>query len=109
MELAPDAAGETWTRQFGAAVFSSRLVSTSQLAVFEEHFGPIRFVFELNTTRTGVKWQLIGWRLLAVPLPFWLAPTVHARADEVSGRYKFQVAVSHPLAGLMFAYRGDLS
>ena len=109
VDLTPDAHGETWKRQFGAAEFSSRLVATDRLGIFEEQFGPIRFLFDLQPTKTGVIWSLIGWRLLSLPLPLWLGPKVHARADEVDGRYRFRVAVAHSLAGLMFAYRGDLT
>jgi hypothetical protein len=108
VSLLPDALGETWTRRFGDSKFSSRLVSTPHLGVFEEHFGPLRFRFELHPTESGVVWMMIGWGLLALPLPRAIGPRVAARADEADGRYRFRVAVCHPWLGLLFAYRGDL-
>lgn len=108
VSLVPDALGETWTRRFGASQFSSRLVSTPHLGVFEEQFGPLRFRFELRPTDTGVVWMMIGWGVLGLPLPRATGPRVSARADEADGRYRFRVAVCHPWFGLLFAYRGDL-
>ena len=108
VNLVPNAQGETWTRRFGASHFSSCLVSTPILGVFEEQFGPLRFRFELHPTRTGVVWEMIGWGLLGAPLPSRLGPRIAARADEADGRYRFRVAVCHPWIGLLFAYRGDL-
>jgi hypothetical protein len=107
--LVPDAGGETWTRRFGGAQFSSRLAGTSRLGVFEQHFGPLRFRFELHPTKTGVVWTMIGWSLVGLPMPDAIGPRVAARADDVDGRYRFRVAVRHPWLGLLFAYRGDLS
>lgn len=108
VSLVPDALGETWTRRFGDSWFSSRLVSTPHLSVFEERFGPLRFRFELHPTETGVVWMMAGWGLLGLPLPSAIGPNVAARADDLGGRYRFRVAVSHPWLGLLFAYRGDL-
>jgi Domain of unknown function (DUF4166) len=108
VSLVPDSLGETWTRRFGDSQFSSRLVGTPHLGVFEERFGPLRFRFELHPTKTGVVWVMIGWGLLGLPIPRAIGPRVAARADEADGRYRFRVAVRHPWLGLLFAYRGDL-
>ena len=108
VRLSPDARGETWARRFGSSRFSSRLVGLRDLGVFEERFGPLRFRFALLTTPSGVRWQMIGFGVLGLPLPRSLGPKVSARADDVAGRYRFRVAVRHPWFGLLFAYRGDL-
>ena len=108
VSLVPDARGETWMRRFGDSRFSSRLVGTQDLGVFEEQLGSLRFRFELHPTQTGVIWKMVGWGLLALPLPRAIGPRVAARADEVEERYRFRVAVSHRWIGLLFAYRGDL-
>ena len=70
--------------------FSSRLVGTRHLGVFEERLGPLYFRFELHPTPTGVVWALIGWGLPGLPLPRALGPKVSARADEANGRYRFR-------------------
>ncbi|MEJ0069705.1 MAG: DUF4166 domain-containing protein [Pseudomonadota bacterium] len=106
--LAPDARGETWTRRFGGARFTSRLVDTDRMAVFEERVGPLRVAFDLRPQARGVVWQMVGWRLLGLPLPRQLAPRMRARAEDVDGSYRFRVVVSHAWIGLLFAYRGML-
>jgi Domain of unknown function (DUF4166) len=108
VSLIPDSLGETWTRRLGDSQFSSRLVGTPHLSMFEERFGPLRFRFELHPTKTGVIWMMIGWGLLGLPLPRAIGPRVAARADEADGRYRFRVAVCHPWLGLLFACRSDL-
>jgi len=107
--LMPDRGGETWTRQFGVFRFASRLADTSQMTVFEEQFGPLRFAFDLRQTARGVVWTMVRWSVLGVPAPLWIAPRMHARAEDVDGRYRFCVAVAHPWVGLLFAYRGELA
>jgi len=109
VRLEPDLHGETWTRRFGSARFSSRLTDTRRLGVFQEQFGPIRFVFRLEPTARGVVWRMIGWNLAGLPLPLRLAPQTKAHAEAVDGRYRFRVVVSHSWLGLLFAYRGDLA
>lgn len=106
--ISADPRGEQWRRSFGASSFSSRLTSTDRLGVFEEHFGPVRFVFELDASRRGVVWRLVGWRVGALPLPRALAPKVRAGAGDAAGRYRFRVVVAHAWLGLLFAYRGVL-
>jgi hypothetical protein len=109
VRLAPDARGETWTRRFGDTQFSSRLVDTSRLGVFEERFGPLRFQFRLDRAARGVAWRMIGWSVLGLPLPLAIAPKTRAHTEEAHGRYRFRVVVAHPWLGLLFAYRGVLT
>lgn len=101
--------GETWTRQFGSARFSSTLTDAGRLGLFQERFGPIWFTFRLEPIPRGVRWRMIGWAAVGLPLPLWLAPKTRARAEEVDGRYRFRVVVAHPWLGLLFAYRGHLA
>ncbi|MGC1301372.1 MAG: DUF4166 domain-containing protein, partial [Caulobacteraceae bacterium] len=104
-----DARGETWSRRFGAAHFSSRLSDTSRLGVFSEGFGPLRFVFDLQPGMKGVTWRQIGWSVAGIPMPAWLGAQVRAAAEDAAGLYRFRVVVAHPWFGLLFAYRGVLS
>lgn len=106
--IAPDRLGETWTRQFGSAHFSSRLTDSKQLGVFEERFGPIRFAFDLKTTPRGMKWRFLRWTILGIPMPETIAPKIRAAAVDHSGQYQFRVVVAHNWLGLLFAYRGTL-
>lgn len=108
VEISSDETGETWTRQFGQAKFSSRLRSISRVGSFEEQFGPLRFTFDLARTTHGVDWQFLRWSFLTIPLPSWAAPKIRATATDSKNDYRFSVAVLHPWLGLLFAYRGTL-
>jgi hypothetical protein len=109
VQIAVEPDAETWTRRFGSARFSSRLSTPSRLSIFEEQFGPLYFAFALKPTSRGVIWTRVGWRLWRLPLPHWLGPNIHARADDAGGTYRFRVAVGHPWTGLLFTYRGELT
>jgi saccharopine dehydrogenase-like NADP-dependent oxidoreductase len=108
VQIAPDRRGETWTRRFGSARFSSWLIDNSQLGTFEERFGPIRFVFDLKTTPRGMSWQFLRWNILGIPMSNVMAPKIKAAAQGRNGQYQFSVAVAHAWLGLLFAYRGTL-
>lgn len=101
VQISPDGTGETWTRRFGQAEFSSHLRSTSLIGSFEEQFGPLKFTFDLTRTERGVRWQFLRWSFLAIPLPSWAAPKIRAIAEDSSGNYRFRVAVLHPWARIV--------
>lgn len=104
----PFAGGERWTRRFGRSRFGSILRGLPDPGVFEERFGPIRFVFDVEARPSGFIWRFRDWSLGPVPLPRSLAPRIRARAFEAGGAYRFRVATAHPWLGLLFAYAGRL-
>ena len=103
------ARGERWTRTFTGGRFASVLNAEPGGYGFEEHFGPLTFVFEIERAPAGFRWRAVGWRLGPIGLPLALAPRIRARVSERNGRYRFSVAVAHPLLGLIFAYAGRLA
>lgn len=106
--IAPDGKGETWTRDFGARGFSSRLVSLDEPGQFEERFGPLRFSFRADPTRGGFRWRFVRWSLAGLPLPIVLAPNIRALSFATDGVYRFRAITAHPWLGLIFAYSGRL-
>ncbi|GGB06381.1 hypothetical protein GCM10011491_38100 [Brucella endophytica] len=106
--LEQDHRGERWTRRFGSAQFSSNLTDAGALGLFEERFGLLRFIFDLEPASGGVDWQFCGWKFAGLPLPKRFGPHIRAGAWEVDGCYRFRVIVAHPWTGLLFAYRGGL-
>lgn len=115
----PDETGhsERWERHFGASEFSTVLTlpkvnRSSPLSdgySLHERFGPIRFIVGLEIDGARVKWRLLGWRFLSVPLPAFLVPrseTVEF-VDE-AGRYWFDIDLSLIGFGRLIAYRGWL-
>ena len=107
--IEPVPGGEIWTRRFGARRFRSRLRNApGRLSEFEEQIGPLAFRFTPEPDRRGFIWRFIGWRIGPTPLPRFLAPRIAARCFARDGRYRFSVAVAHPLLGLVLAYAGAL-
>jgi hypothetical protein len=106
--VAPGADRETWTRRFGSGRFSSQLRLAPGAGRFEEHFGPVRFVFTAATRRAGFVWRFQGWRVGPLPLPRAWAPRLSARIFEADGGYRFHALAAHPWLGVLFAYAGRL-
>lgn len=97
---------ERWTRTFAGHRFSSRLSQGDGLLI--EHFGLLRFGFELPSDDRGLSMHLRRWWLGSIPLPRALAPRSDAREWEEDGRFHFDVPISLPLVGLVVHYRGWL-
>lgn len=111
VEIAADKTGETWSRNFGARCFRSRIVSVRDDPFsFEETIGPVTLRFHAVDFQGGFSWIFESWRLGPIPLPAWLAPSVRARTFAKSdGVYRFRVLVSHPLVGIICGYTGQLT
>lgn len=97
---------EMWARQFGSALFRSVQYETDGL--LRERVGPTTFVFTPLASEEGLALRLDGFRLLGVPLPRALHPTVDTFERERDGRYRFEVEANLPLFGLLIRYAGWL-
>lgn len=102
----PDGGTELWLRRFGDAVFRSLQYERRDL--LRERVGPSTFVFALDVSADGLALRLRGVRLLGVPLPSFLAPSVRTFESERDGRYSFEVEASLPLLGRIVRYEGWL-
>jgi hypothetical protein len=102
----PVAGREVWTRTFGRSVFRS--LQYERGGRLFERVGPISLVFALDASPDGLSLGLTGVRLLGVPLPHLLHPTVHTFECERDGRYRFEVESRLPLVGLLVRYSGWL-
>lgn len=97
---------EIWARQFGSALFRS--VQYENGGLLHERVGPTTFVFTPRVSEEGLVLRLDGFRVLGVPLPRALHPTVHTFEREQGGRYRFEVEAHLPLFGLLIRYAGWL-
>jgi uncharacterized protein DUF4166 len=101
---------EIWRRDFGGIIFSSAQEPgrgrDDRLLV--ERFGP--FAFGLALVLDGDKLRLVTrrWSLFGLPLPAAWAPRGDAYESAQDGGFHFNVAICHPLTGLIVAYRGWL-
>ena len=97
---------ETWIRDFGGHRFKS--VLSQQGNGVAERFGPLNFVFDLQSDDDGLCMVLRGWSVLGIPMPLRLAPRIDAREWEEDGEFHFAVEASLPLVGPIVGYRGSL-
>jgi hypothetical protein len=102
----PVGAKEVWTRRFGGVRFRS--VQYQRGGCLCERAGPATFVFTPVASGNGLALQLEGFRLLGLPLPRLLHPSVRTWECEREGRYQFAVEARLPLAGLIVRYAGWL-
>jgi hypothetical protein len=102
----PVGTSERWSRQFGNALFRS--VQYERAGFLRERVGPTTFVFTALASADGLTLRLDGFRVLGLPLPRLLHPTVHTFERERDGRYHFEVEARLPLFGLLVRYSGWL-
>ena len=110
VRFAPDGAGETCTRRFGAHVMRSRQRAGrgSRAGLLGETLGPLT-VWSAPVVEGGrLRLELRRWRLFGLPLPRWLRPEVTAVEGEAGGRYVFDIAIAHRFTGPVVRYRGWL-
>ena len=104
--------GESWTRSFGGRRFRSRMAAGAKASAgggLEERFGPFAFRLHVAADADGLTMQVGAWRIGPIPMPRRLAPRASARewVDE-HGRFRFDVAVTLPVAGRLVRYAGWL-
>lgn len=98
---------EIWTRRFGNHCFRSHLTPHPQ--GIRERFGPLRFNIGLAVENGEISYPVTQGRVLGLPLPRWLLPKSDTtEAVDAMGRATFDVALSHPLVGLIVRYQGWL-
>jgi len=102
----PVGANEIWKRQFGRALFRS--LQYARKGFLCERAGPTTFVFTPIATAEGLELRLDGFRVLGLPLPRLLHPSVRTWEWEREGVYHFQVEAQLPLVGLIVRYDGWL-
>jgi hypothetical protein len=109
--LSAEGNGERWVRRVGKRTFQSvqhRGVGRN-LWLVRERFGPVCVYLALVADGADLRYIVRRWTLFGVPLPLSLGPRSHAVESVQDGVFSFDVAISHPLMGLLVRYRGTLS
>ena len=101
---------EIWLRDFGGKRFHSKMTLAGPAGAgrVAERFGPFRFVIALQPRADGLGFPVVGGWFLGLPLPRRLLPTSDTQESGNDGRFRFDVSIRLPLAGLVVRYRGDL-
>lgn len=98
---------ETWTRRFGKSVFQSTQFACGDHLC--ERVGPTIFHFDTPVDSGVLRLRLRGLRVLGIPVPRFLQPSVATEEREIDGRYHFRVESKLPLFGLLVRYAGSLA
>ncbi len=98
---------ELWTRTFAGQSFHSHMCPSAH--GLREIFGPMVFTLGLTTSAHGTELPVVSGRVFGMPIPRFLLPKSTAReySDE-QGRFRFDVRIDLPIAGLLAHYRGWL-
>jgi hypothetical protein len=106
----PEAKGERWTRDFGGREFSSlQYEGTGRNAhLLVERFGPAAFAMALVVEGDRLMLVPRRWSLFGVPMPHRMMPSGPSFETGDNGKFRFDVDIRLPLAGLVVAYRGTL-
>jgi len=109
VEMVATEKGEHWIRDFGGRRFTSHL-SPSRPGFLRERFGPLSFDLRVPCDASGLRMEVVGWRLLGLAMPRFLAPVSDAAESmDEDGRFRFDVAIGLPLGfGRIVRYRGWL-
>ncbi|MGL4280022.1 MAG: DUF4166 domain-containing protein, partial [Albidovulum sp.] len=110
VEMERQGAGEIWRRSFAGRRFRSHLTPAGKAgAGVIERFGPLAFRIGLRVRDGRLEYPVRAGRVLGVPLPRVLIPVSEtAESVDAEGRATFDVALSHPFAGMVVRYRGWL-
>ena len=73
-----------------------------------ERFGPMKLFIRLEGTEEGITFHLQRCKLLGLPLPRFLSPSLNARERVTKGKYHYFVQVGLPLLGRLIEYEGFL-
>jgi hypothetical protein len=104
--IVPTGDGERWERDFGGHSFVSTLWPAD--GELGERVGAATFRYRLEASVDHIAWNLVGMRVLGVPLPKFARAAIDAGASVEEGSYRFDVSAAMPLVGLLVQYRGRL-
>jgi Domain of unknown function (DUF4166) len=108
--FAPKNGGEHWDRKFADRRYASTMAAGTgrDQGLLIEHFGLFDLRFDLQAMPEGLRWSLIGWRCLRIPLPRWTVPHIDCVESADGDRYTFDIDVKFPVIGWLMHYRGRL-
>jgi hypothetical protein len=105
------AGGEFWRRCFAGRRYQSSFSAGRgrRSGLLCERFFPFVFFHRLTPSAEALRWDLVAWRLLWLPLPRWLMPPTVCLESGDGDRFTFDIDVRFPILGQLIHYRGWLA
>lgn len=102
--------GEFWRRRFAGRRYQSGFsVGTGRYAgLLCERFFPYVFFHRLTASADGLRWDLVRWKLLFLPLPRWLMPVAVCFESGDGDKFVFDIDAAFRIIGPVVHYRGWL-
>lgn len=102
--------GEFWRRRFGRRRYQSGFEAGRgrHAGLLCERFFPFVFFHRLTPSAAGLRWDLVAWRLLCLPLPRWTLPRAVCFESGDGDRFVFDINAGFPWVGPVVHYRGWL-
>lgn len=98
---------ERWERSFGPWRMPSWQWQDGEHLM--ERLGAVTLRFAIDCDSSGLSLRLVQVRFCGIPLPKILHPCVQATESAADGHtFRFDVAASMPLIGLVVHYEGEL-
>jgi hypothetical protein len=111
VDFTPHAGGMVhWHRDFAGRHYSSDFSAGSgkNTGKLTEKMGVITVFFALALRADRLCYEIVGGRLMGIPLPKILAPRCIAYESEQDGAFMFDITIGLPVFGRLIAYKGTL-
>lgn len=107
LEVVPGVHRETWTRHFGRKKLRTEMRARGRAGRgrIVERFGLVSLTLELTVEGGELVYRTLSARMLGVPLPRFLAPSVQAVATEVGGKLAIESTTRAGSIGRLLRYR----
>jgi hypothetical protein len=109
VEFTPSADGTVhWHRDFGGRHYKSdfSVGAGNHAGKLIETMGVIAAVFAVELQGSRLRFEIVGCKLLGIPLPRLLSPRCIAYESEQDGAFMFDITIGLPIFGRLIAYKG---
>lgn len=109
-DIHPDGS-QFWRRRFASRRYQSGFTAgTGRYAgLLCERFFPYVFFHKLTASADGLRWDLVRWKLLFLPLPRWLMPIAVCFESGEGDHFVFDIDAAFRIVGPVVHYHGWLA
>jgi hypothetical protein len=103
--------GQFWRRRFAGRRYQSGFSAGTEryAGLLCERFFPYVFFHKLTASADGLRWDLVRWKLLFLPLPRWLMPVAVCFESANGDHFVFDIDAAFRIIGPVVHYHGWLA